>query len=60
MTLVLNLESSEYLPYLSFSTMRAVVLKGIRSVVVEDRPIPTIQDPRDVIVKVRYTALCGR
>jgi threonine dehydrogenase-like Zn-dependent dehydrogenase len=27
---------------------------------VEDRPIPTIQDPRDVIVKVRYTALCGR
>ncbi|KAM0257555.1 hypothetical protein ACHAPA_011680 [Fusarium lateritium] len=39
--------------------MRAVVLKGVRSVVVEDRPIPTIQDPRDVIVKVRYTALCG-
>jgi threonine dehydrogenase-like Zn-dependent dehydrogenase len=40
--------------------MRAVVLKGVKSVVVEDRPVPTIHDPRDVIVKVRYTALCGR
>ncbi|KAM5352844.1 hypothetical protein ACJ41O_005566 [Fusarium nematophilum] len=39
--------------------MRAVVLKGIKDVAIEDRPPPTIQDPRDVIVKVRYTALCG-
>ncbi|KAK5625773.1 hypothetical protein RRF57_001489 [Xylaria bambusicola] len=40
-------------------TMRAVVLKGVRDVTVEERPIPTIQDPKDIIVKVRYTALCG-
>ncbi|KAI0964943.1 GroES-like protein [Xylaria arbuscula] len=41
------------------ATMRAVVLKGVRDVAVEERPIPTIQDPKDIIVKVRYTALCG-
>jgi threonine dehydrogenase-like Zn-dependent dehydrogenase len=41
-------------------TMRAVVFKGVRDVAVEERPIPTIQDPTDIIIKVRYTALCGR
>jgi threonine dehydrogenase-like Zn-dependent dehydrogenase len=41
-------------------TMRAVVFKEVKKVVVEERPVPKIQDPRDVIVKVRYTALCGR
>ena len=45
---------------MSDKTMRAVVFKGVKSVAVEDRPIPTIQDPRDIIVKVQYTALCGR
>lgn len=39
--------------------MRAVVFKGVRHVAVEERPIPTIQDPQDIIIKVRYTALCG-
>ncbi|KAI0902859.1 GroES-like protein [Ustulina deusta] len=39
--------------------MRAVVLKGVRHVAIEERPIPTIQDPKDIIVKVKYTALCG-
>jgi hypothetical protein len=42
------------------TSMRAVVLKGVRSVAVEERPVPKIQDPKDIIVKVRYTALCGR
>lgn len=41
-------------------TMKAVVFNGVRDVSVTDRPIPTIQDPKDIIVKVRYTALCGR
>jgi threonine dehydrogenase-like Zn-dependent dehydrogenase len=41
-------------------TMRAVVFKGVKQIAVEERPIPTIQDPKDIIVKVRYTALCGR
>jgi threonine dehydrogenase-like Zn-dependent dehydrogenase len=41
-------------------SMRAVVFKGPHQVAVEERPIPKIQDPRDIIVKVTYTALCGR
>ncbi|KAI1998702.1 hypothetical protein LOZ51_002436 [Ophidiomyces ophidiicola] len=40
-------------------TMKAVVFKGPHAVSVEDRPIPKIQDPNDIIVKVTYTALCG-
>jgi len=39
--------------------MKAVVFKGPYKVEVEDRPIPQIQDPQDIIVKVAYTALCG-
>ncbi len=42
------------------ATMRAVVFKDVKDVALEDRPVPTIQDPRDAIVKVKYTALCGR
>ena len=41
-------------------TMRAVVFKGPYKVVLEDRPIPKIKDQRDIIVKVIYSALCGR
>ena len=41
-------------------TMRAVVFKGPFKVALEERPVPKIQDPRDVIVKVKNTALCGR
>ncbi|KAL8765695.1 MAG: hypothetical protein Q9209_007302 [Squamulea sp. 1 TL-2023] len=40
-------------------TMRAVVFKGPHKVELEDRPIPTIQDDTDIIVKVIYSALCG-
>jgi len=39
--------------------MTAVVFKGPGKVVIEDRPIPKIQDAGDVIVKVEKTALCG-
>ena len=39
--------------------MRAVVFKEPHVVAVEDRPIPQIEEPTDVIVKVMYTALCG-
>lgn len=45
---------------MSKSTMKAVVFKGKLKVVLEDRPIPTIVDPTDIIVKVKYSALCGR
>lgn len=41
-------------------TMKAVIFKGPLKVAIEDRPIPKIKDPGDMIVKVRYTALCGR
>lgn len=41
------------------SHMRAVVFKSVGKVVVEDRPMPQIQDPRDVIVKVKAAGLCG-
>ncbi len=41
-------------------TMRAVVFKGPYKIAVEERPLPKIQDPQDIIVKVDYTALCGR
>ena len=40
--------------------MQAVVFKDTLQVAVERRLIPTIQQSTDVIVKVRYTALCGR
>lgn len=41
------------------NSMRAVVFKGVGHVQVEDRKIPTIQDPRDAIIRVTVTALCG-
>ncbi|KAI4846996.1 alcohol dehydrogenase [Aureobasidium sp. EXF-8845] len=40
-------------------TMKAVVFKGPHKVVIEDRPVPKIQEDGDIIVKVEYTALCG-
>lgn len=41
-------------------TMRAVVFKGPHKVALEDRPIPKVKDPTDIVVKVIYSALCGR
>lgn len=41
------------------TSMRAVIFKGFENVQVEDRPIPTIEDPKDAIVKVTVSALCG-
>lgn len=39
--------------------MRAVVFDGPYKVSLQDRPIPEIQDPKDIVVRVTYTALCG-
>ncbi|KAJ5104956.1 hypothetical protein NUU61_002303 [Penicillium alfredii] len=39
--------------------MQAVVFKGPMQVALEQRPLPQIQYPTDVILRVRYTALCG-
>ncbi|WEW59897.1 sorbitol dehydrogenase [Emydomyces testavorans] len=35
------------------------VLKGIKQVKFEDRPIPTIQHPHDVLINVKFTGICG-
>ena len=40
-------------------TMKAVIFKGPFKVAIEERPIPKIKDPTDIIVKVDFTALCG-
>lgn len=39
--------------------MKAVIFKGVRKIVVEDRPIPSCKNSTDVIIKVNTTALCG-
>jgi threonine dehydrogenase-like Zn-dependent dehydrogenase len=39
--------------------MKAVVWHGKRDVRVDDVPDPTIQDPRDAIVRITTTGLCG-
>ena len=39
--------------------MKSVVIKGLKEVVVEDRPIPVIQDKGDIIVKTHISGLCG-
>jgi threonine dehydrogenase-like Zn-dependent dehydrogenase len=45
---------------MSESTMKAVVFHGKLDVRIEDRPLPKIVDPTDMIIKVRFSALCGR
>ncbi|KAF5664351.1 formaldehyde dehydrogenase [Fusarium heterosporum] len=40
-------------------TMKAVVFDGPYKISVQERPVPQIQSPDDVVVKVNMTALCG-
>lgn len=35
------------------------VLKDIKQVVIEDRPIPELKDDHDVLVHVSQTGICG-
>jgi len=39
--------------------MKAVIFKAPHKVAIEDRPIPKIKEPTDIIVKVINSALCG-
>lgn len=39
--------------------MKAIVYRGPRSVAVEERPDPTIQDPTDAVVRITTTNICG-
>ena len=40
-------------------SMKAIVFYAPYDVRTEERPTPKIKDPKDVIVKVRYSGLCG-
>ena len=55
-----NLEKNHNANLIDMATMKAVVFKGPKVVQVEERPIPQIKEPGDVICKVQDTALCGR
>lgn len=46
-------QSSDKLQNLSF------VLEGIHKVKYEDRPVPELKDPHDVIINVKFTGICG-
>jgi alcohol dehydrogenase len=39
--------------------MRAAVYHGPRDVRIEDRPRPAVESPRDAVVRVTHTAICG-
>ena len=39
--------------------MRAFVYRGAEGRALEDRPIPSIQNPGDAIVRVTKTTICG-
>ena len=41
------------------NTMKAVIFHGPHKIGLEDRPIPQIQKPTDILVRVIYSALCG-
>jgi alcohol dehydrogenase len=42
-----------------YSTMKALVYKGLGSVELQERPRPRIQSPGDAIIKLSKTTLCG-
>lgn len=39
--------------------MKAIVINAAHDVSLQERPIPTCQDPTDVVIKVELAALCG-
>jgi alcohol dehydrogenase len=43
----------------TYSTMKALVYKGIGSVGLEERPRPKLQSPTDAIIKLSKTTICG-
>lgn len=55
-----NKDKAETQAGMAKDTMKAVIFKGPHKVAIEDRPIPKIKDPTDIIVKVINSALCGR
>jgi threonine dehydrogenase-like Zn-dependent dehydrogenase len=39
--------------------MRAIVFKDVGKLVLEDRPVPHVKDPDDVVLKVKRVGICG-
>ena len=40
-------------------TMKALVMKDVGKVVMEDRPMPHVVDPDDVVLKIKAVGICG-
>ncbi len=40
-------------------TMKALVFKGVGNLVLEQRPVPCVKDPDDVLLKVVNVGICG-
>ena len=40
-------------------TMKALVFKDIGKLVLEERGVPHVQDPDDVLIKVHAAGICG-
>jgi len=40
--------------------MKGVIIKGLHEVAVEERDRPVIEQPTDVILKMRVAGLCGK
>lgn len=57
--LISYIEGSPTKAIMSKATMKAVVFDGPHKVSLQDRPVPEVQAPTDIIVAVSYTALCG-
>lgn len=43
----------------SVETNRSFVLRAVKDVVLEDRPVPVLNDPWDVRVHIAQTGICG-
>lgn len=54
--------SLEFLAMSTGTTTRennSFVLRGIQDVLFEDRPVPALKSPYDVLLQVNYTGICG-
>jgi hypothetical protein len=49
-----------YKPRADGSTMKSLQWHGNKDVRVVDAPVPDITEPKDVIIKITGTTICGR
>lgn len=41
------------------ATMKALVMKDVGKLVFEDRPLPQVKNPDDVLLKIKAVGICG-